>query len=387
LLIGSIERSRIAPSSWRAAVAGASAAFIAVACSSAASIGQPPADAQTCPPSTEQALINGATTESFLGLSDSQLDAIVQVVDATRPTDGPLCSGTFIAPDWVVSAQHCLVIPSLSISIHGSSPGSPPIFLLPVTRSIAHSTRDVALLHVDLPLTDGGSVTDAGSPQFAPLLNGPAGGAELAIGDVLELAGYGITETGGTRQLRFLAESVTAIDDTTISVNGFRANGACAGDSGGPILARSADGSAVILGVLSEGSSSCTGQDVYARLDNLKDWVAEAIGPPIADDRECGTIVERGRCLYGSALWCKESKLMAEPCIAGTACGWDVAQAAFRCVEPATDPCAGVDSIGACRDNAAIACNDGVLQHQACAACSECRVTGGNGAPHCVSMP
>jgi hypothetical protein len=318
-----------------------------------------------------------------LGLSESQRSAIVKVVDRTRPIDGPLCSGTFVAPDWVVTAQHCLVIPMPVILVGGIETGS-PVISLPVVRSVPHPSRDVALLQVDLARPDAGAEVDAGFPRVSPLGFASSDTSLLAAGDVVDLAGYGLTESGDERELRFLAESIVDIDNTNVTVSGFGANGACEGDSGGPLLLRAEDGSVVVAGVLSAGSITCLEEDEYVRLDAVRDWAMTVIGTD-APNVECGTITERGRCLYRNAIWCVGNELTAERCTDGTECGWDVDRGAFRCVSPSLDPCLGVDSVGACRGNAALLCSDGTLVRENCDGCSVCRVAGRTGQAHCAS--
>ena len=70
-------------------------------------------------------------------------------------------------------------------------------------------------------------------------------------------------------------------------------------------------------------------------------------------------ISSEGRCLYGSAIWCSDARLVGDHCASGIQCGWDPRQAGFRCVDPASGPCEGVRSVGTCRDGAALSCTKG----------------------------
>jgi hypothetical protein len=217
---------------------------------------------------------------------------------------------------------------------------------------------------------------------------GDASIVDLSLGDVAELAGYGITEEGTVGGLRFLTEAITALDPATITVAGFGATGACEGDSGGPLLVRGRDGSPRVVGVLTVGSASCTGADDYVRLDAVQGWMQATIGSGAPDDADCGTIPsQQGRCLYGTAVWCSGMQLLAEHCMAGKECGWDGSQAGFRCVDSQSDPCDGVDSVGGCRDGAALSCRGGTLVRQTCAPCGTCRVDGTTGSPGCEARP
>jgi V8-like Glu-specific endopeptidase len=350
----------------------------------ACSASGPPAPA--CPGTAQQTLVNGVADERYLGLAPAQIAAIVQVVSAGKP-DGPLCSGTFVAPTWVVTAKHCLQIASPQVVVQGEA--QTPVAVYPVVASVGHPLVDVALLQVDVSATDAGADAgaDAGLTGVAPMQTGGASVAQLAAGEVVEMAGYGITETGATRSLRFLTESVVAIDGATITVNGFGKSGACEGDSGGPLLIRGPDGSPLVAGVMSLGSATCLQDDTYIRLDAIQDWLLATVGAYVPSPSECGTIPAQGRCLYGSAVWCIGAVLIAQACTGATRCGWDRAEAGFRCVDPLADACHGVDSVGACVGSAAARCVSGTLDRQSCGACGTCRIDGKTGSPGCVSVP
>jgi hypothetical protein len=261
-------------------------------------------------------------------------------------------------------------------------PAQAPLAALPVLASIAHPDVDVALLQVDRSAAD--ATADGGLSGLVPVAVAGAGNPSPSTGDVIEIAGYGTTEDRTVRSLRLLAEPITAVDATSITVSGFGASGACEGDSGGPLLVRAKDGSAAVLGVLSEGSPTCVGDDTYTRLDSIHDWIESITGPNPSVSRDCGSITEEGRCFYGSAVWCSGAALVAELCSAGKWCGWDRGEWGFRCVEPFADPCGGVDSVGACRSGEALSCAGGILRRQPCTPCDTCRIDGKSGNPMCV---
>ncbi len=369
--------------------------------------------------------MNGADQETYLGLSGSQIRAIVQIVDGTDPNGGQ-CSGAFVNEAWVVTAKHCLAISLPKIVVKGDA--QIPSATFPVVRHAAHPTEDMALLQVDFaaggageepghagptqadaprPLDDAGPPTadaadasiemesgsgdprpaiDGGPPGVSPFEVARPAAFSVALGDLVEMAGFGITLSSRSQSLEFLVEPVTEIDAERITVDGFGESGACNGDSGGPLLVRDTDGRAVVLGVLSVGSGTCVDHDRYVRLDALRDWIESVVGPYVRREQECGTIGAQGRCLYGSAMWCSGAKLVVEACAAVARCGWDVAQSGFRCVLPSADRCDGVDSVGACVSGTAEWCNGGVLQRQSCQPCSSCRVEGRTGRPICSGV-
>jgi hypothetical protein len=335
---------------------------------------------EACPGTLEAPLVNASLEETYLGLSDAQVRAVVEVVDAVDSNLGR-CTGVFVSPTWVLTAAHCLAIPAPEVVVYGDA--TEPLAQRPVIRTEPHPELDVALLQIDLhreKREDGAGETLTG---VEPLDVVEPGTVPLVPGDAVELVGFGITLTNEARARRFLVEATSEIEPESITVDGFGKSGACLGDSGGPMLARAANGSPVVMGVLSDGSATCVDQDHYVRLDALSDWLRSVTGPRAAKGSSCGTITREGRCLYGSALWCSGEQLVAEACNDTARCGWDVKVSGFRCVAPDLDPCTGADSVGTCLDGAVARCNAGVLETRICGPCSPCRVEA-DGRPYCA---
>jgi hypothetical protein len=311
--------------------------------------------------------MNASDQEVYLGLAGAQLAAIVQVTDGTD--SGALCTGVFVTDGWLVTGAHCFQIES-PVVVAQADDALP----LPVVERVAHPNLDVALFKVS---------ASASASQLQPIPVAAIGEIALSIDSVVELAGYGLTEAGDIRELRFLAERIVEMDERHFVVDGFGANGACLGDSGGPLLVRARSGAARVVGVLTTGATSCVGRDRYVRLDALAEWVSEVVGSLAAIDEACGGITDEGRCLYGSAMFCDKGQLVAQPCAGGEACGWDGAARGFRCVEGGRSPCDGVDSVGACLDGVPSWCNAGILESQACGCDDVCGIDGKTGGPRC----
>jgi hypothetical protein len=331
-------------------------------------------DPGECPGLSGQPLFNGSATESYLGLGERQLAALVAIVDSDNIAEGEICTGTFVTANWVLTAAHCLSVSSPALRLPAPAP------IVPVIRQVRHSRVDVALLQIDTPPDDA-------AIEASPIGVADASSVNLAVGDIVEMTGYGLNESRQTGELRFLLEAVTATDASAITVDGFGQGGGCRGDSGGPLLARGSDGEALIAGILSFGSATCRDDDTFVPLAPLRDWIASVVGALPTPDEDCGTLTEAGRCFSGSAVWCRDGALAHEACSLGKRCGWDTAHSGFRCVDPATDVCAGVDSAGACRQNAAVSCRDGQLVSDACGACQVCRIDGATGRPRCEAGP
>lgn len=351
-------------------------------------------DEPQCPGKERKALIAGTSEETYLGIAEPQRRAIVELVDRTASSDA-FCTGTFVTPIWVVSAAHCLVIPSLAVRIQGSAQGR--FSLVPVVHAELHEGVDLALLRVDFTAADAaiGEDGSAGADGAADALDIgltpiPASAPDLRLdrGDAVELAGFGLNDRGVRNELAFLVESISEIDASSFSVDGFGVTGACEGDSGGPLLVRS-NGALVVAGALSTGEASCTGVDRYVRLDTVSAWIQSITDTYTAGREECGAFGAEGRCLYGAALFCEGGLLSAEACTTGPGrqCGWDSERQGFRCVDTARDACSGVDAVGACRGSTAATCSAGTLVAKACAPCGACRVDGRTGSPYCASAP
>src|SRR4051794_38075966 len=165
---------------WMLALAGVSA------CSSDHGS---PGRAAECPAQVQQRLVAATTEETFLGIAPAQAGAIVELIDGSGVSDA-LCSGSFVTPDWVLSAAHCLAIPSPAARLH-LGPDTPPI-VLPFARADVHPALDLALFQVDAAAwVDANDVRDLG---VTPI---PASSADpmLSVGVPVELAGYGLTQT------------------------------------------------------------------------------------------------------------------------------------------------------------------------------------------------
>lgn len=324
----------------------------------------------TCSNRLQAPLVNASSQESYLAVDPAQLAAIVQVTDSTD-SRAPLCTGVFVTNEWLVTGAHCLLIDSPLVISAQSDDSS----VRRVVERIAHPSLDVALFRASQSASVG--------PRFRPIPVATASEIVVSVGSVIEIAGYGLTEVGDIRELRFLAEPLVEIDERSFVVDGFGANGACLGDSGGPLLVRERSGPVRVAGVLTSGTASCVGRDRYVRLDGLAEWVSGIVGATAASDETCGGINEEGRCLYGSAMFCEQGRLVAEPCAQETTCGWHPDARGFRCVEARTNPCAGLDWVGACLDGVPHWCNAGALEGEACDCDDVCRIDGKTGGPRC----
>jgi hypothetical protein len=133
------------------------------------------------------------------------------------------------------------------------------------------------------------------------------------------------------------------------------------------------------------GHTSCTGKDYYLIAEPLRAWIAEIAAPvPQAEAVACASMTAVGGCFRSTAVWCGEDgSVTAERCDQERGCGWDLQAGGFRCVDPAQDPCNGVDDLGVCRDGAAVRCLSGSLTETSCAGCGRCARSPASGVVGC----
>lgn len=325
------------------------------------------------------ALTQGTADAEYLKLEPRQQDSVIAIV-----ADGALwCSGALVSEHHVLTAQHCMeqFDPAALEVVFGGALDE-AAFRTAARISRAHPDLDLLVLEL------AGSPVAAIGVEPLPVAARPIGA--LAPGTVVQIAGFGGGgETARTRE--FLVAEVTASDRASVTVSAGGLGGACFGDSGGPLLLRTATGEAAVLGVLTEGSSSCSGFDVYARADGLADWLAG--GPPdggadagldAGAERTYERLGVRGRCFGATPVWNEDGRLEASACQNGSSCGWDERAGGYRCVE--VDPCHGVSDVGRCEQGSALQCRDGKLARNACTACGfTCTRSPETGAAICLA--
>lgn len=300
-------------------------------------------------------LVN-ARPDPGLPLAASQQLAVGAIEDVYEEV---LCSGTLIAAGWVLTAGHCKTLSGIWFR---TGPNGGVAVRVAAPRQFRHPQRDVMLIELQ-PSIELDMLGIAPLDLYQQELDNEW------IGQDVTLAGLGATEDNVRGGRLFVRDRVADITPTSIVVNGEGRHGACSGDSGGPLLARSGDHGVGILGVLSKGSSSCRDIDVFERVDRLRSWITETIAE--ASQHPCGPLTWEGTCTNGNPIWCDKDHVMFEACKNHTLCGWSAAERGFRCVDKQHDPCLGVGPYGICDGNAVLRCSRGNLVRKDCDPCHQ----------------
>jgi secreted trypsin-like serine protease len=239
-----------------------SISWVLLAASSALVAGCDSEPSDSCGAASVTAPLFGASTDP-LELEAREQNAVVALTQSSNQVQGGLCSGVLINPRRVLTARHCAELLPDDVSVFVGPSVAEHTFQVPVLRFKEHGTYDVAIAELEAAVP-----ADLATP-LEPITGADA----IDVGMLATLVGYGLTEHDSLGVRLFLQEPIVEVDADFVTVDGNGRTGACVGDSGGPLLVRDEEGQHRIAGVLSAGSASCLGVDLYQRLERVRAWL------------------------------------------------------------------------------------------------------------------
>jgi hypothetical protein len=226
----------------------------------------------------------------IIGGEETDGDPAVVAVTAHRPGESQshLCTGTLIAPTWVLTAASCLD-PRIAgagleytVVFHPQVRGAPSETRWPVKRVVWNTAFDPNNLSAgnDIGLLE---LANPAPSHISPIpyLKSTLPGSHQ--GGTIRLVGYGLSngfdssgESAGIK--RTVEVTLNTIGPETLAVGTFGQT-SCAGDSGGPGMVK-IDGEETVVGVSSYGFIFCLTEAHYTRVDRHTDWIAEYVDEP-----------------------------------------------------------------------------------------------------------